>query len=536
MQSSWCGDGALPDVQYAVSENGWMTSIIFEDFFKTFVDKTAGTRPLLLILDGHLSHTTLKTVELAIKENITILKLPPRCTDLLQPLDVACFSPLKNRYETELTDFVHKTAAREPLRKSGFVNMLCSVWKQGLSPANIKAGFRATGIVPFNRLKYNVDRLDSIKLEIYKRWVNNGKPRNNSNEPIIYNQQKRNTQLTEADLNQFESPVSVSSNSTPIAPLSSINHDAQPGCSTWSSHNNDLTPDFPPPSRSVYDVLDELKSYIPDNKGIVQFVHELECKRQSSLSVEDILLSRGKTLEPAQKKKRHNIPMTAQVITHKECVEEKRKRENKDSATSKKKKIKSKQATQEKKNSQKKGIKTAAKRKLNVQHNNDNSISISSVSSIETDKQNSSSEMSPSELPRQDSPIGNGISCAKAKRSLKVSEDTNNNLQKIVIDEHALNKYVAVFYLEPKPRYIWGKILKTFEDDEDAEVNQIEIEFLKRKCLSRDPKFWTWHAPLKKDVKIVDVKYVLVGPCIPDVRSGKFYFPNREASDKLVQI
>ena len=132
LQSTWCDEEALPDVQYAVSETGWMTSAIFEDFFKRFAEKTADTRPLLLILDGHLSHTTLKTVEVAIKENITILKLPPHCTDLLQPLDVACFSPLKSKYESELTEFVHKTAAQDPLRKAGFVNMLASYVEYGI--------------------------------------------------------------------------------------------------------------------------------------------------------------------------------------------------------------------------------------------------------------------------------------------------------------------------------------------------------------------------------------------------------------------
>ena len=113
MQSTWCGNDALADVQYAVSETGWMTSGIFEDYFKVFVEKTATTRPLLLILDGHLSHRTLKTVELAIKENISILKLPPHCTDLLQPLD---FAPLKSKYESELAEFVHKTAISQKSR------------------------------------------------------------------------------------------------------------------------------------------------------------------------------------------------------------------------------------------------------------------------------------------------------------------------------------------------------------------------------------------------------------------------------------
>ena len=355
MQSNWCGEEALPGVQYAVSENGWMTSGIFEDFFKTFAEKTAGIRPLLLILDGHLSHTTLNTVELAIKEDITILMLPPHCTDLLQPLDIPCFAPLKSRYESELTDFVHKTAAREPLRKAGFVNMLCRVWKQGLSIDNIKAGFRATGIVPIDKSKYNIDRLDPIKLETYKKWVDNGKPQNDNNEPILNHQEKNDSQLdTTAEVLSL-TPDSSLVSSTPTHSFPPSYQIAQPGCSSWASPNCSPSPS---PHRSVYDILDELKSYAPKNMGILQFVHELEIKKRPKLSVEEVLLSRGKSAEITQKQKRHNIPMTAQVITHKECVEEKRKRESKGPSThNKKKKTENKQIARKKSKSLVKKVK-----------------------------------------------------------------------------------------------------------------------------------------------------------------------------------
>ena len=39
MQSSWVGTEALPETQYAVSESGWMTRVIFEDFFQKFCRK-----------------------------------------------------------------------------------------------------------------------------------------------------------------------------------------------------------------------------------------------------------------------------------------------------------------------------------------------------------------------------------------------------------------------------------------------------------------------------------------------------------------
>ncbi|XP_068200664.1 uncharacterized protein [Palaemon carinicauda] len=111
MQSTWKGTQDIPGTQYAVSENGWMTTPIFEDILKYFVDETKDRRPLLLILDGHISHTSIATVELAKKENISILKLPAHCTDVLQPLDATCFAPLKNYNQYSLNDHVNKTGA-----------------------------------------------------------------------------------------------------------------------------------------------------------------------------------------------------------------------------------------------------------------------------------------------------------------------------------------------------------------------------------------------------------------------------------------
>ncbi|XP_066961581.1 uncharacterized protein [Macrobrachium rosenbergii] len=111
MHDIWSGDTALPKTQYAVSDSGWMTTKIFHTWFEGFTEKTKHIRPLLLLFDGHLTHISAPTIELAIKENISILKLPAHTTDVLQPLDVACFGLLKSYYEKALTEHVHQTAA-----------------------------------------------------------------------------------------------------------------------------------------------------------------------------------------------------------------------------------------------------------------------------------------------------------------------------------------------------------------------------------------------------------------------------------------
>ena len=105
LQSSWLGKNTLKDTYFAVKGSGLITPAIFHDWFDKFVKK-AKTRPLLLVFDSHMTHLSLVTVQLEKSEKISLVKLPAHCTDVMQPLDVSCFSPLKNKYEQLLTEFV----------------------------------------------------------------------------------------------------------------------------------------------------------------------------------------------------------------------------------------------------------------------------------------------------------------------------------------------------------------------------------------------------------------------------------------------
>ena len=67
------------------------------------------------------------TAELAIAENISLVKLPVHCTDVLQALEVLCFSPLKAHYEKFLTEFVHQTGGCQKLAKPAFCNLTASI-------------------------------------------------------------------------------------------------------------------------------------------------------------------------------------------------------------------------------------------------------------------------------------------------------------------------------------------------------------------------------------------------------------------------
>ena len=91
LQSIWLGKKSLKDMYYGVSENSWMTTSIFHDWFQTFVCKVE-VRPILLLFDGLLTHLSAATVELTLAENISLIQLPAHCRDVLLPLVVSCFT------------------------------------------------------------------------------------------------------------------------------------------------------------------------------------------------------------------------------------------------------------------------------------------------------------------------------------------------------------------------------------------------------------------------------------------------------------
>ena len=77
---------------------GWMDTETFTAWFEHFL-VLVKERPLLLLFDGHLTHVSISVIRRALDENVVILKFPPHVTDVMQPLDVACFGPLKRAWE-----------------------------------------------------------------------------------------------------------------------------------------------------------------------------------------------------------------------------------------------------------------------------------------------------------------------------------------------------------------------------------------------------------------------------------------------------
>ena len=150
-QSLWYYD--LPDdYVISVSKNGWTTDELgYEWLQKVFEPYTASRtigRYRLLILDGHSSHATAEFDKFCMERRIIPLYMPPHSSHLLQPLDVACFSPLKHIYGQQTQDLIRKGI--HSVGKEDFLYIYPAVHQKALSSSNIISGFTATGLIPFS--------------------------------------------------------------------------------------------------------------------------------------------------------------------------------------------------------------------------------------------------------------------------------------------------------------------------------------------------------------------------------------------------
>jgi hypothetical protein len=166
LYDSWKGHNVIDGVMYAKSENGWMTKEIFTSWFAKFIERVT-ERPLLLLFDGHSTHLGMEIIQLARQSDVCILKLPSHTSNLLQPLDVACFHPLKQAWDEGLVSHQRKNGFAS-ISKSVFVDILSSIWNEKLNASNIRSGFLKTGIFPLDPNKFPRQFFHQAKLMAYE--------------------------------------------------------------------------------------------------------------------------------------------------------------------------------------------------------------------------------------------------------------------------------------------------------------------------------------------------------------------------------
>ena len=142
--------GEVPGTIYGISEKGWTDQELFMFWLKHFLTHAVPARPYPLLLDGHSSHFELSSIQLAEKEGIIILCLPPHTTHESQSLDCGVFGPLKKQWTQVCHDFQQANKGAV-ISKYSFSRLFSQAWLQAFSAHNIVAGFHKCGVYPFNR-------------------------------------------------------------------------------------------------------------------------------------------------------------------------------------------------------------------------------------------------------------------------------------------------------------------------------------------------------------------------------------------------
>jgi hypothetical protein len=139
------------DWSIGVSENGWTNNEIgliwLHLFDKHTKERTIGTHRLL-VLDGHGSHVNPEFDQYCIDHNIVVICMPPHSSHLLQPLDVGCFAALKRSYGRLVEELMG--CGVNHIDKHEFLPLYNQARHAALHQDNIRAGFAATGLVPYS--------------------------------------------------------------------------------------------------------------------------------------------------------------------------------------------------------------------------------------------------------------------------------------------------------------------------------------------------------------------------------------------------
>ena len=126
---------------------------MFIQWLKHFKANVGPTKehPVLLILDGHSSHTkNLEAIHFARENGIVMLSLPPHTTHRLQPLDRTFFKPLMGNYNTACDQWMRNHAGRQ-ITIYQIAALFREAYVKSATMSNAVSDFTTTGIWPCNR-------------------------------------------------------------------------------------------------------------------------------------------------------------------------------------------------------------------------------------------------------------------------------------------------------------------------------------------------------------------------------------------------
>ncbi|XP_053372948.1 uncharacterized protein LOC123560642 [Mercenaria mercenaria] len=180
---------ACPGSAGEMSKTGWSNTCIFENYLKNHfatyanLSRNVDGSKILILYDGHRSHTSLTLTDWAKKNNVILFLLPPHSSHVTQPLDVGVFGPFKSMYYSECQNFMKRNPGMN-VTKYQIASLTSKPYLKALSAENLISAFRRTGIHPFDRQAIVDSQISPSTIYAEKSQTTQEDPQHDNSQPI----------------------------------------------------------------------------------------------------------------------------------------------------------------------------------------------------------------------------------------------------------------------------------------------------------------------------------------------------------------
>jgi len=154
-----------PPYKYAADPTAWINDdIAYWWLTEMFLPQTkpSGTQYRILLFDNHSTHLSKQFEDECRKRRVITIPLPAHTSDVLQPLDLIMFSPIKGKYKDKLYQLCELNDG-DNTKKKDFCHLYHEARKETFKPSNFISAFKRAGLVPFNPQSV-INRPDVIKI------------------------------------------------------------------------------------------------------------------------------------------------------------------------------------------------------------------------------------------------------------------------------------------------------------------------------------------------------------------------------------
>ena len=153
VKGDWFRHGSTPVVLLG-NGTGWSTAADFQVYLERVFQHYTGCSDtedgrVVLLVDGSKTHLTGEVLAAAKQLGVFLICFPSHSTDVVQPLDVSIFAPLKRKIRRGQDRWLRSHRGRS-LTHSRFVELVTSAWGSVAGTTQVKESFRVTGLFPLS--------------------------------------------------------------------------------------------------------------------------------------------------------------------------------------------------------------------------------------------------------------------------------------------------------------------------------------------------------------------------------------------------